>query len=249
MNVGVTQKKQVPIPWKMSQSEVLMLRCKSCWQPVAALCCLLATVSAQGADVREARDVSIPGTGLILRVPTGVVVSPELPDPPRVATLSVEVETIQSFRHNGIVSEADALAQRADLARGHAKVADGWEEVGLTDVVSLPTGGNAVIYPFYSEFEICDLRFTMNAAFFVGNRRVIIRYSLPPAAIIAEAPIFFGHDQANCGANTVWKVPRPDVFKRFHEAVKAGRLGPAANAWYADFKAILGSLRQKPPAR
>jgi hypothetical protein len=83
----------------------------------------------------------------------------------------------------------------------------------------------------------------------VDNRRVIIRYSLPPAAIIKQDPTFFGHDKANCGAAAVWKHPEPDLLKRFHEAAKAGRLGPAANAWYADFKAILASLRQKNPAQ
>jgi len=223
---------------------------KSCWLPVVALCCLLATVSAQGADVGEAQDVSIPGTGLTLHVPTGVVVSPEKPDTPRVATLSVKVETIESFRRNGVVSVADVLAQRAALANGHAKVVDGWEEAGLADIVTLPTGGYAVIYPFYREFESCDLRFTMNAVFFVGNRRVTIRYSVPPTAIIMEDPLFFGHDRANCGEGVIWKHPKTDdMLKRFHEAVKSGRLGPAANAWYADFTSILASLRQKIPAR
>jgi len=226
-----------------------MSRCTSYWLPVAALCCLLTAYPAHGADAWEARDVSIPGTGLSLRVPPGVVVSPERPAPPRVATLSLEVETIQSFSRNGVITRAEVLAQRAALARGHAKVADGWAEEGLDEIVPLSTGGYAVIYPQYSEFEICDLRFTMNAAFFVGDRRVIIRYSLPPAAVIREDPVFFGHDPANCGAAAVWKHPGPDLFKRFHEAAKAGRLGPAANAWYADFTAILASLRQKTPAR
>jgi len=221
-----------------------------CWLPGAVLCSLLATVSAQGADVGEARDVPIPGTGLALRVPAGVVVSPELPDPPRVATLSVAVETLQSFRHNGIVSEADALAQRAALARGHAKVADGWEQDGLADIVSLPTGGYAVIYPWYRPFELCALEFTMNAAFFVGNRRVTIRYRVPPAIIVGEDPTFFVHEQANCGEAALWKHDKTDDMpKRFHKAVKAGRLGPAANAWYADFISILASLHQKVPAR
>jgi hypothetical protein len=161
----------------------------------------------------------------------------------------VEVETIQSFSRNGIITRAEVLAQQAALAKGQAKVVDGWAEDGLDEIVPLPTGGYAVIYPQYSEFEICDLRFTMNAAFFVGNRRVIIRYSLPPDSVIREAPLFFGHDTANCGAAAVWKHPGPDLFKNFHEAVKAGRLGPTANAWYTDFKAILASLRQKTPTR
>ncbi|MHC1712517.1 MAG: hypothetical protein AB9872_10235 [Solidesulfovibrio sp.] len=226
-----------------------MFRRKSCWLPVAALCCLLATVPAQGANGGEARDVSIPGTGLTFRVAPGVAVSPEKPAHPGDATLSVQVETIQSFPKNGIITKADVLAQRAALAKGQAKVADEWEEVGLAEIVALPTGGNAVVYPHYSEFEVCDLRFTMNAAFFVGDRRVTIRYSLPPAAIIKQDPTFFGHDKANCGAAAVWKHSDPDMLKRFHEAAKAGRLGPAANAWYADFKAILASLRQKNPTQ
>lgn len=224
-----------------------MLRCKYSWLTVAALFCLLATIPAQGADGAGARNVPITGTDLYLRVPQGVVVSPYKSASPSAATLSVEVEPIQSFHQNGIITRADVLAQRTALSKGYAKVADTWEEVGLADVVTLPTGVNAVIYPFYSEFEICDLRLTLNAAFFVGNRRVIIRYSLPPTAIIAENPIFFGHDQTNCGKAAVWKHPGPDLFKRFHEAVKAGKLGPAANAWYADFTAILASMHGKMP--
>ena len=224
-----------------------MSRRRSCWLLVAALFCLLATAPAQGAEGGEAREVSIPGTGLALRVPRDVAVSPEKPAPPRVATLSMEGEAIQSFPRNGVVVRADVQAQQAALAKGHAKVVDEWEEAGLADVVSLPTGGYAVIYPYYSEFEICDLRFTMNAAFFVGNRRVILRYSVPPAIIIGEDPSFFGHDKDNCGEAAVWKHSEPDLLKRFHEAAKAGRLGPAANAWYADFTAILASLHQKIP--
>lgn len=233
----------------MLQSEILMLRYNYFWMPVAALFCLLATLPAQGADGVGARDFPITGTDLFLRVPQGVVVSPDKSPSQSVTTLSVVVEPIQSFPQNGIITRADVLAQRTALAKGHAKVADEWEEAGLADVVSLPTGGNAVIYPFYSEFEVCDLRFTMNAAFFVGNRRVIIRYSLPPTAIISENPIFFGHDQTNCGKASVWKHPGPDLFMRFHEAVKAGRLGPTANAWYADFTAILASIHGKMPDR
>lgn len=224
-----------------------MLLYKYRWLPLMALFCLLATIPAQGADGIGMRDVPITGTDLFLRVPQSVVVSPYKTASPSVTTLSVEVEPIQSFHKNGIVTRADVLAQRTALAKGHAKVADTWEEVGLADVVTLPTGDNAVIYPFYSEFEICDLRLTLNAAFFVGNRRVIIRYSLPPASVIAENPGFFGHDQANCGKASVWKHPGPDLFKRFHEAVKAGKLGPAANAWYADFTAILASMHGKMP--
>jgi len=220
----------------------------SCWLAVAALFCLLAAAPAQGADGVEARDVPIAGTDLLLRVSPGVFVSPDKSVSPSVATLSAEVASIQSFLRNGVISRAEVLAQRAALARSHAKVTDGWEEAGLADIVSLPTGGNAVIYPFYSEFEICDLRFTMNAAFFVGNRRVIIRYSLPPAAIIAEDPIFFTHDKDNCGEAAVWKNSEPGLLKRFHAAAKAGRLGPAANAWYADFIAILASLHRNIPS-
>lgn len=226
-----------------------MSRRKSSWFPGAVLCCLLATVPAQEGNGGEARDVSIPGTGLSLRVPRDVAVFPEKPAHPGDGTLQVEVETIQSFRHNGIVSMADVLAQRAALTKGQAKVADGWAEDGLDEAVTLPTGGYAVIYPQYSEFEICDLRFTMNAAFFVNDRRVTIRYRLLPAAIVRENPLFFGHDKANCGQAAVWKHPDPALLKRFHEAAKAGRLGPAANAWYADFTAILASLHQKKPAR
>lgn len=224
-----------------------MLRSKYTWLPVAAIFCLLATLPAQGADGAAARNVPITGTDLFLRVPQSVIISPYKSASPSVATLSVEVEPIQSFHQNGIITRADVLAQRTALAKGHAKVADTWEEAGLADVITLPIGINAVIYPFYSEFEICDLRLTLNAAFFVGNRRVIIRYSLPPAAIIAENPTFFGHDQTNCGKASVWKHPGPDLFKRFHEAVKAGKLGPAANAWYADFTAILASMHGKMP--
>ncbi|MBF0481070.1 MAG: hypothetical protein HQK81_04100 [Desulfovibrionaceae bacterium] len=241
-----------------------MSRCTSRWLPVAALSvgaenvfifalpvllCLLAASSAQGADGAAARDVSIPGTGLSLRVPPGVAVSPGISASPGVATLFLEVEPIRSFSRNGVISKADVLAQRAALAKGRAKVADGWSEDGLDEIVSLPTGGFAVIYPQYSEFEICDLRFTMNAAFFVGDQRVILRYSLPPAAIIAQDPVFFSHDVAGCEADTIWKDPGPDLFKRFHEAVKAGRLGTAANAWYADFTTILASLHRKIPSR
>lgn len=175
----------------------------------------------------------------------GVAVSPEKPAHPGDATLRVEVETIQSFRRNGVVSVADVLAQRAALNKGQPTVADGWEEAGLSDIVRLPIGSYAVIYPWYSPFDICELEFTMNAVFFVGDRRVSIRYSVPPAAIIREAPNYFVHDEANCRA-TIWKHPEPDdLLERFHEAVKAGRLGPAANAWYSDFIAILASLRQK----
>lgn len=227
-----------------------MLRHKSCWLPVAALLCLLATVPAQGADGGKTRDVSIPGTGLVLRVPLRVAVWPEKPAQPDGATLYVAVETIQSFRENGIVGVADVLAQRAALAKGQAEVAEGWEETGLSEVVSLPTGGYAVIYPWYSPFEFCAVQFTMNAAFFVGNRRVTIRYSASPAVITRENPTYFSHEVAenDCDTDTIWKHPEEDdlFLQHFHEAVKASRLGPAANAWYADFTAILTSLRKNP---
>jgi hypothetical protein len=228
------------------------LRHKSCWLPVAALLCLLATIPAQGADGGKTRNVLIPGTGLALRVAQGVAVAPEKPAQPGGATLFVMVETIQSFPRNGIVVRADVLAQRAALAKGQAMVADGWEEDGLTDIVSLPTGGYAVIYPWYSQFEICALEFTMNAAFFVGNRRVTIRYSASPAVITRENPTYFTHDVAefDCDTDTIWNhLEQDDPMQRFHEAVKAGRLGPAANAWYADFTAILASLHRKIPSR
>jgi len=227
----------------------MMFRRKSCWLPVVVLLCLLATASAQGADGGGVRDVSIPDTGLALRVPSNVVVSPDKPASPRVATLSVEVKTIQSFPKDGVVVRGDVQAQRTALSRGIAKVVDSWEEPGLADIVSLSTGGNAVIYPFYSEFEICDLRFTMNAAFFVGDRRVVLRYRIPPALIIMENPRFFGHDKENCSKGDVWRLSEPDLLKHFHEAVKAGRLGPVATAWYADFVAILASIHQKSPAQ
>jgi len=227
-----------------------MLRHKSCWLPVAALLCLLATIPAQGADGGKTRDVSIPGTGLALRVPLRVAVFPEKPAHPDDATLYVAVETIQSFPRNGVVVRADVIAQRAALAKGQAEVAEGWEEDGLSEVVSLPTGGYAVIYPWYSQFEICALEFTMNAAFFVGNRRVTIRYSASPAVITRENPTYFSHEVAefDCDTDTIWKHPEEDdlFLQHFHEAVKAGRLGPAANAWYTDFTAILASLRKNP---
>ncbi|MEI6610316.1 MAG: hypothetical protein WCO53_11315 [Deltaproteobacteria bacterium] len=225
-----------------------MLRHKSCWLPVAALLCLLATIPAQGADGEKTRVVSIPGTGLVLRVPLRVAVFPEKPAHPDDATLYVAVETIQSFPRNGVVVRADVIAQRAALARGQAEVAEGWEEDGLSEVVSLPTGGYAVIYPWYSQFEICALEFTMNAAFFVGNRRVTIRYSASPAVITSENPTYFSHEVAefDCDTDTIWKHPEEDdlFLQHFHGAVKAGRLGPVANAWYADFTAILASLRK-----
>jgi len=112
--------------------------------------------------------------------------------------------------------------------------------------VPLPTGGYAAVYPQYSEFEACDLRFCLNAAFFVGDQRVILRYSAPPAAIIQENPAFFGRDKANCGNAPVWKHTSPDILKRFDEAAKTGRLGPTANAWQANFAAILASLHKQP---
>jgi len=219
---------------------------------VAALLYLLATIPAQGADGGKTRDVSIPGTGLALRVAQGVAVSPGKHAQPGGATLFVVVETIQSFPRNGVVVRADVLAQRAALAKGQAMVAEGWEEDGLADIVSLPTGGYAVIYPWYSQFEICTLEFTMNAAFFVGNRRVTIRYSASPAVITRENPTYFTHDVAGpgCDTDTIWNhIEQDDPMQRFHEAVKAGRLGPAANAWYSDFKAILASLHRKIPSR
>ena len=224
---------------------VIMSRQRSCWLLPVALFCLLVTAPAHGVEGGEVRDVSIPGTGLALRIPRDVAVSPEKPTHPGDGTLRVEVETIQSFRRNGIVSMADVLAQRTALTKRHAKVADGWEEEGLADTVSLPIGGYAVIYPWYSPFEICAREFTMNAAFFVGDRRVTIRYSVPPAIIIRETPSFFGQDKDNCGKAVVWKNSEPDLLKHFHEAAKAGRLGPAANAWYAEFTAILASLHRK----
>ena len=229
-----------------------MLRHKSCWLPVAAVLCLLATIPAQGADGEKTRDVSIPGTGLVLRVPLRVAVWPEKPAQLDGATLYVAVETIQSFPREGVVVRADVIAQRAALAKGQAEVAEGWEEAGLSEVVSLPTGGYAVIYPWYKQFEYCALEFTMNAAFFVGNRRVTIRYSATPAVITRENPTYFSHEgvKNGCETDTIWKLPEEEeheqILQHFHEALKAGRLGPAANAWYADFTAILASLRKNP---
>ena len=217
---------------------------------MAALLCLLTAVPALGADGGKTRDVRIPGTGLVLRVAQGVAVWPEKPAQLDGATLYVAVETIQSFPRNGVVVRADVIAQRAALAKGQAEVAENWEETGLSEVVSLPTGGYAVIYPLYRPFEFCALEFTMNAAFFVGNRRVTIRYSTSPAVITRENPTYFSHDVAenDCDTDTIWKYPDEDdlVLQHFHEAVKAGRLGPAANAWYADFTAIMASLRKNP---
>ena len=220
------------------------------WVSGLALCCLLATVPARGADNGEARDVSIPGTDMALRLAPGVAVSPEKPARPGEATLTVTVEALQAFPKNGVVARAEILAQQAALAKGRAKVADGGGgEEALAEIVSLPTGGFAVVYPEYSEFEVCDLRLVMVAAFFAGDRRVSLRLSLPPAAVIREDPGFFGHDKANCGTAAVWQHPGPDLFKRFHEAAKAGRLGPAATAWQADFRAILASLHHRTTAR
>lgn len=226
---------------------------KFCWLLVAALFCLPATLPAQGADRGKTREVSIPGTGLALRVARGVAVRPEKSARPDDAILWVAVDDLRSFLGDGVVGKADVLAQLAALAKGQAEVAEGWEETGLSEVVSLPTGGYAVVYPWYSQFEICALEFTMNAAFFVGNRRVTIRYSASPAVITRENPGYFSHDTAefNCDTDTIWKHPEEDdqFLQHFHEAVKAGRLGPAANAWYADFKAILASLHRKIPKK
>ena len=229
-----------------------MFRCTVGWlcMTVTAACCLLAMAPIRGAGGGEARDLSIPGAGLSLRLAPGVAVSPAKPARPGDATLTVTVEALQAFPRNGVVARADVLAQRAALAKGQALVADGGGgEAELAEVVSLPTGGAAVIYPEYSEFEVCDLRLVMVAVFFAGDRRITVRYSLPPAAVVRENPLFFDHDKANCGAAAVWRHPGPELFKRFHEAVKAGRLGPAATTWHADFTALLASLRQTPATR
>lgn len=221
---------------------------------VALALCLLAAVPAQGADGGKTREISLPGTGLAFRAPRGVAVGPEKSGSPDDTRLWVEVETIQSFRDNGIVGIPDVLAQRAALAKGEAEVAEGWEEGGLSEVASLPTGGYAVIYPWYRPFEYCALEFTMNAAFFVGNRRVTLRYGASPAVITRENPDYFTHavENSDCGQDTIWKQPGEEddqVLQRFHEALKAGRLGPAATAWYAEFRAILASLHRKTPSR
>lgn len=225
-----------------------MLRCKSWWLYGAAMCVLLAAVPVRGASDGQAREVSIPGTGLAIRVPLDVAVSTKNAAHPGGRTLSVSVEALKDFPRNGVVIKAEILAQRAALAKGQAKVVDGGGgEAALAEVVKLSTGGHAVIYPEYSEFEACDLRLAMVAVFFQGDQRITLRYSIPPAAVIAEDPTFFGHDTENCGPAAVWLGPGPELFQRFHRAAKAGNLGPAANAWYADFTALLGTLRQKVP--
>ena len=210
---------------------------KACILAVAGFFCLLAAGAALGADGKEARDVAIPGTGLALRVPANVVVSRDAPPSPHAPTLSLEVQGLSSFPRNGVITRAEVLAQRAALAKGQAKVADAWSEDGLEAAVPLPIGGYAVVYPQYSEFEVCDVRFSLNAAFFAGEQRVILRYTAPPAAVIKENPAFFGRDKANCGNALVWKRTAPDILKRFHEAAKA---------WQADFAAILSSLHKQP---
>lgn len=222
---------------------------KAFFLAVAGFFCLLAAGADLGADDKTAREVAVPGTGLALRVPANVVVSRDAPPSPQAATLSLQVESMKSFPVNGVITRAEVLAQRAALAKGQAKVADAWSEDGLAETVPLPTGGHAVVYPQYSEFEVCDVRFSLNAAFFVGDQRVILRYSAPPAGIIQENPAFFGRDKANCGNALVWKHTDPGILKRFDEAAKAGRLGPAAKAWQADFAAILASLHPKGPAK
>ena len=230
-----------------------MSRRKTCWLPVAALFCLLATVPAQGAEGGKTREVSIPGTGLAIRVPRGVAAWTPKPASPDGMRFSVSVETIQSFRDNGIVGIPDVLEQRASLAKGVAQVAADWEEDGLSEAVPLPTGGYAVVYPWYSPFEYCAIEFTMSAAFFVGNRRVTISYVASPEAITRENPGYFqAAGENDCEAATIWKQPGEEddhVLQRFHEALKAGRLGPVATAWYADFRAILASLHRKIPGR
>jgi len=229
-----------------------MAHCGSVRLLVALVLCLLAAIPAQGADGPKTREVSIPGTGLALRVPRGTAVWPEKAARAGAASLRLEVEDLRSFPGDGVVGKADILAQRAALAKGQAQVAEGWEEDGLSEVVPLPTGGNAVMYPWYSLFEICSLEFTMNAAFFVGNRRVTLRYSASPAVITRENPAYFSHDVAElqCDTDTIWNHSgEDDVLRRFHEAARDGRLGPAANGWYADFMRILASLHRQPSAR
>lgn len=225
-----------------------------CWLPVAALFCLLATIPAQGAEGVKTREVSIPGTGLAFRASRGVAVGQESAARSAITTLWVEVDDLRTFEGDGVVGRADVLSQRAALAKGEAEVAEGWEEGGLSEVVSLPTGGYAVIYPWYSPFEYCALQFTLNAAFFVGNRRVTLRYDASPAVITRENPDYFQGvgENDHCETATIWKQPGEEddnVLQRFHEALKAGRLGPAATAWYADFMAMLASLHRKTPRR
>ena len=223
----------------------------SCWLPVALVLCLLSAIPAQGA--KETREVPIPGTGLSIRVPLGVAVWPKISARLDNATLFVTVDDLRTFEGDGVIGREDVLAQRAALAKGEAEVAEGWEEGGLSEVIVLPTGGNAVLYPWYSPFEYCALQFTMSAAFFVNNRRVTIRYDVSPEAITRENPGYFqAAGENDCEAATIWKQPGEEddhVLERFHEALKAGRLGPVANAWYADFSAMLASLHRKLPKR
>ncbi|MYL83434.1 hypothetical protein GTA51_09880 [Desulfovibrio aerotolerans] len=227
-----------------------MVRRTSCWLVVAAVCCLVATIPVQSANGQQTREVPIPGTGLSLHLPPGLAVAPQKPAHAGDATLSITVESLRNFPRDGVVTKAEVQAQRTALAKGQATVADGGGgEAGLAEVVALPAGGSAVLYPVYSEFEICDLRLELVAVFFAGERRVTLRYSLPPAAVVKEDPGYFGHDKANCGSAVIWRQPGPEVLKRFHEAVKAGHLGPAANAWYTGFRAVLASLQQTTPAR
>lgn len=227
-----------------------MARRASCWLVAAVAWCLAAAIPVWSATGPEGRETPIPGTGLSLRLPPGLAVAPQKPAHAGDATLLVTVEALRDFPRDGVVTKAEVLAQRTALAKGQATVADGGGgEVGLAEVVALPTGSSAVLYPVYSEFEVCDLRLELVAVFFAGERRVTLRSSLPTAAVVREDPGYFGHDKANCGSAVVWRQPGPDLFKRFHEAVKAGRLGPAANAWYAGFRAVLASLQQTSPAR
>ncbi len=230
-----------------------MCQRKSSWL-LAAMLCLLSAVPALGAGGGKTREVSIPGTGLAIRVPRGVAVWPEKPFSPDSTRMWVEVDDLRTFEGDGVVGRDDVLAQRAALAKGEIEVAEGWEEDGLSEVAPLPTGGYAVIYPWYSPFEYCAIQFTMNAAFFVNNRRVTLRYDASPAAIVKENPSYFEpkSEEDACESDTIWKQPGEvddHVLQRFHEAVKAGGLGPVANAWYADFMAVLASLHRKARGR
>jgi len=56
--------------------------------------------------------------------------------------------------------------------------------------------------------------------------------------------------ELQCDTDTIWNHSgEDDVLRRFHEAARDGRLGPAANGWYADFMRILASLHRQPSAR
>ncbi|MGE4535747.1 MAG: hypothetical protein AB7D37_01585 [Desulfovibrio sp.] len=212
---------------------------------VAALALLLLlTASGFAAETAGTHRVPIPGTGLSLAVPASVRVAKEAPNDPKQPTLAVVVEDIRRLPAEAPVGRADVLAQRKALARGKLMVADEVGEESLARLVALPVGANAAVYPDFSDFEVCDLRLELRAVFFIGEKRVTLVYYAPPRVVIRENPAYFGRDKANCGTATVWKNPGPDLFRRFYANAAKGALGPAGNAWYADFMTMLASLRR-----